>query len=63
MIVSVKGRGSFVSPDLAAIESLHDKVIGDMIRDLVAKAKLAGWSTEKLGVKIRQILEEEEKTE
>lgn len=63
VIVSVKGRGSFVSPDLAAIESLHDKVIGDMIRDLVAKAKLAGWSTEKLGVKIRQILEEEEKTE
>lgn len=59
VIVSVKGRGSFVSPDMTAIDRVHDRLIDGMMRDVINKSALAGWEKERIEQKFRQILYEE----
>lgn len=59
IIVSVKGRGSFVAPDLSAIDRVHDKMIDGMIREVILKSTLAGWSKERIEAKFLSILKEE----
>ena len=59
VIVSVKGRGSFVAPDLSAIDRIHEKLLGSMIRDVISKAALAGWDKARIQSKFNQLLEEE----
>lgn len=59
IIVSVKGRGSFVAPDLSAIDRVHDKMIDGMIREVILKSTLAGWSKERIEAKFLNILKEE----
>lgn len=61
VIVSVKGRGSFVSPDLTAIDRIHEKMLDSMMREVISKATLASWSKERIQSKFTQILEEERK--
>lgn len=59
VIVSVKGRGSFVSPDLTAINSIHERNIDDMLREVISKAALAGWSKGRIHEEFVKVLEEE----
>ena len=59
VIVSVKGRGSFVAPDLSAIDRVHEKMIDAMMREVILKASLAGWDKERIERKFNQILQEE----
>ena len=59
VIVSVKGRGSFVSPDLSAIDRIYTKNIDSMLREVITKAALAGWDKARIQSKFNQILEEE----
>ena len=60
IIVSVKGRGSFVAPDLSAIDRVHEKMIDGMIREVILKSTLAGWSKERIKEKFLNILNEGE---
>ncbi len=62
VIVSVKGRGSFVSPDLTAIDRIHEKMLDGMMREVISKATLAGWSKERIQDKFTHILDEEGQT-
>ncbi len=59
VIVSVKGRGSFVSPDLTAIDRIHEKNIDSILREAVSKATLAGWSKERIQNEFLKILDKE----
>ncbi len=59
VIVSVKGRGSFVSPDLTAIDRIHEKNIDSILREAVSKATLAGWSKDRIYSEFSKVLEEE----
>lgn len=60
IIVSVKGRGSFVAPDLSAIDRVHEKMMDGMIREVILKSTLAGWSKERIKEKFLNILNEGE---
>ena len=62
VIVSVKGRGSFVSPDLTAIDRIHEKMLDGMMREVISKATLAGWSKERIQDKFTHTLDEEGQT-
>lgn len=59
VIVSVKGRGSFVSPDLSAIDRIYTKNIDSMLREVITKAALAGWSKDRIYSEFSKVLEEE----
>lgn len=59
IIVSVKGRGSFVSPDVSAAHTAAEQVIGEMIKDIVSKSRRNGWDNKRLLEFFTEILEKE----
>ncbi len=59
IIVCVKGKGSFVSPDRTALDTVHDTRISALMQEVVQKAALAGWDKEKTLQKFLKILDKE----